>query len=266
MGLTGRNRDTLTRMLRKPYGCIFLAGPTGSGKTTTLYAALQEINDPTRKIVTVEDPIEYRMAGLTQVAVNQRIGLTFAAGLRTILRFDPDVVMVGEVRDPETASIAVRAALTGHLVLSSIHTNDAPSALTRLSDMGVEPYVTASALIGAIAQRLVRKLCPACKQPVEIPTVRLRAAGFAPAEMKKLVTYGPVGCAACRETGFKGRQAVFEMMEMDDELTRLTLRHAPADELRELAVERGMVTLRRDALDKVVDGVTSLDEVDRVVI
>ena len=266
MGLSDRNRETLTRMLRKPYGCIFLAGPTGSGKTTTLYAALQEINDPTRKIVTVEDPIEYRMEGLTQVAVNTRVGLTFAAGLRTILRFDPDVVMVGEVRDPETASIAIRAALTGHLVLSSIHTNDAPSALTRLSDMGVEPYVTASALVGAIAQRLVRKLCPTCKQPVEIPSERLIAAGFTSAEIKTLVPYGPVGCSSCRDTGFRGRQAVFEMMEMDDELTRLTLRHAPADELRHVAIERGMVTLRRDALDKVIDGVTSLDEVDRVVI
>jgi len=265
LGLSERNYEMIQRMLHKPYGCIFLAGPTGSGKTTTLYAALQAINSPSRKIVTVEDPIEYRMEGLTQVAVNHRIGLTFAAGLRTILRFDPDVVMVGEVRDPETAAIAVRAALTGHLVLSSIHTNDAPSALTRLSDMGVEPYVTASALVGAIAQRLVRKLCPKCKQPVDIPLERLEAAGFTPAEIRTLVTYGPVGCRDCRETGFKGRQAIYEIMEMDEELTRLTLRHAPADELREVAIERGMVTLRRDALDKVVAGVTSLDEVDRVV-
>lgn len=266
MGLSVGNRAILDRMLRKPYGCIFLAGPTGSGKTTTLYAALQEINDPTRKIVTVEDPIEYRMEGLTQVAVNPRVGLTFATGLRTILRYDPDIVMVGEVRDPETASIAVRAALTGHLVLSSIHTNDAPSALTRLSDMGVEPYVTASALVGAIAQRLVRKLCPECKQPVEIPSERLIAAGFTAEEVSSLTAYGPVGCSKCRGTGFKGRQAVFEIMEMDDELTRLTLRHADAAELRDAAIERGMVTLRRDALDKVIAGITSLDEVDRVVI
>ena len=266
MGLSAHHREVLDRMLAKPYGCIFLAGPTGSGKTTTLYAALQTINVPTRKIVTVEDPIEYRMEGLTQVAVNPRVGLTFAAGLRTILRFDPDVVMVGEVRDPETASIAVRAALTGHLVLSSIHTNDAPSALTRLSDMGVEPYVTASALIGSIAQRLVRLLCPVCKQMVKIAPERLNAAGFTDDEIKSLVPYGPVGCPECRGTGFRGRQAVFEMMEMDEELTRLTLRHAPADELREAAIARGMVTLRRDALDRVVAGVTSLEEVDRVVI
>jgi type IV pilus assembly protein PilB len=265
LGLSERNYEMIQRMLHKPYGCIFLAGPTGSGKTTTLYAALQAINSPSRKIVTVEDPIEYRMEGLTQVAVNHRIGLTFAAGLRTILRFDPDVVMVGEVRDPETAAISVRAALTGHLVLSSIHTNDAPSALTRLSDMGVEPYVTASALVGSIAQRLVRKLCPTCKQPVDIPLERLEAAGFTREEIRGLVTYGPVGCRDCRETGFRGRQAIYEIMEMDEELTRLTLRHAPADELREVAIGRGMVTLRRDALDKVIAGITSLDEVDRVV-
>ncbi len=266
LGMTERNRETLERMLRKPYGCIFLAGPTGSGKTTTLYAALQDINSSTRKIVTIEDPIEYRMEGLTQVAVNARIGLTFAAGLRTVLRFDPDVVMVGEVRDPETASIAVRAALTGHLVLSSIHTNDAPAALTRLSDMGVEPYVTASALVGSIAQRLVRLLCPTCKQRVEIAAERLLAAGFEASELDSLELWGPVGCTLCRDTGFRGRQAVFEIMEMDEELTRLTLRNAPADELRALAVERGMVPLRRDALDKVVQGLTSLDEIDRTVI
>lgn len=266
LGLSARNRTMLLRMLKRPYGCIFLAGPTGSGKSTTLYAALQAINDPTRKIVTVEDPIEYRMEGLTQVAVNSRIGLTFATGLRTILRFDPDVVMVGEVRDPETASIAVRAALTGHLVLSSIHTNDAPSAVTRLSDMGVEPYVTASALVGSIAQRLVRRLCPACKKPADLTPERLLAAGFTAEETEFMVAYTPVGCNECRGTGFRGREAIFEIMEMDEELTRLTLQNPSADELREVAIRRGMVTLRRDALDKVIAGITSLDEVDRVVV
>ena len=266
LGLSGHNLEALQRMLLKPYGCILLAGPTGSGKTTTLYAALQEINIPTRKIITVEDPIEYRMDGLTQVAVNPRVGLTFAAGLRTILRFDPDVVMVGEVRDPETASIAVRASLTGHLVLSSIHTNDAPAAITRLSDMGVEPYVTASALIGAIAQRLVRLLCPACKKPVKLLRERLLAAGYSELELKTLQTWAPAGCPECRDTGYRGRQAIFEVMELDEELTRLTLRNAPADELRSMAIERGMISLRRDALDKVAQGLTSLDEVDRVVI
>jgi len=266
LGLSEDNYEKFLRMLHKPYGCILIAGPTGSGKTTTLYAALQSINDPKRKICTIEDPIEYRMAGLSQVAVNARVGLTFAAGLRTLLRFDPDVVMVGEVRDPETASIAVRAALTGHLVLSSIHTNDAPSALTRITDMGVESYVTSSALLGAVAQRLVRQLCPKCKRAVTIPKEQLLAAGFRTDEVAKLVTFEPVGCDACRKTGFVGRLGVFEIMEMDDEMTRLFLKNAPSEELRALAIKKGMATLRRDALDKVAAGATSLEEVDRSVV
>ena len=265
LGLSEANYAKFSRMLSKPNGCILIAGPTGSGKSTTMYAALQSINAPQRKIVTIEDPIEYRMAGLSQVAVNSRVGLTFAAGLRTILRFDPDVVMVGEVRDSETASIAIRAALTGHLVLSSIHTNDAPSALTRITDMGVETYVTSSALLGAVAQRLVRKLCPKCKQAVVIPEERLLASGFKPQEINTLKTFEPVGCEACRSTGFVGRLGVFEIMEMDDELIRLFLKHAPSEELRTLALAKGMVPIRRDALDKVVLGITSLDEVDRTV-
>ena len=266
LGISEHNRAILDRMIKKPYGCILIAGPTGSGKSTTLYSILQEINLPSRKIVTVEDPIEYQMEGLTQVAVNPRIGLTFAAGLRTILRCDPDVVMVGEVRDPETASIAVKAALTGHLVFSSIHTNDAPSALTRLADMGVEPYVTSSALIGTIAQRLVRVLCPHCKEQVEMSHERLVGAGYDEEESLTVQLYQSVGCEKCRGTGFLGRLAVFEFMEMDDELTRLTLRNAPSEEIRCMAVERGMVTLRRDGLDKAAAGITSLDEVDRVVV
>jgi type IV pilus assembly protein PilB len=266
LGLSEVNHARFMRMLHKPYGCIMVAGPTGSGKSTTLYAALQSINDSERKICTVEDPIEYRMAGLTQVAVNTRVGLTFAAGLRTLLRFDPDVIMVGEVRDTETASIAVRAALTGHLVLSSIHTNDAPSALTRITDMGVESYVTSSALLGAIAQRLVRVLCPKCRRQVTIVPERLLAAGFAPEELKNLVTFEPVGCDSCRRTGFVGRLGVFEIMEMDDDMTRLFLKDAPSEELRALAIQKGMVSLRRDALDKVAQGLTSLEELDRTVV
>ena len=266
LGLSERNFATFERLLRKPYGCILIAGPTGSGKTTTMYAALQTINEPTRKIVTIEDPIEYRMTGLSQVAVNPRVALTFAAGLRTILRFDPDVVMVGEVRDPETASIAIRAALTGHLVLSSIHTNDAPAALTRITDMGVEPYVTSSGLLGAVAQRLVRRLCPDCKRETKLPQEKLLAAGFGAKEIPDLVTFEAVGCESCRRTGFQGRLGVFEIMEMDDDLTRIFLRNAPAEELRDLAIAKGMITLRRDALDKVAQGITSLTEVDRTVI
>ncbi len=265
LGLTEENRAVLSRMLARPYGCIFIAGPTGSGKSTTLYAALNELNAPGVKIVTIEDPIEYRMAGLTQVAVNPRVGLTFAGGLRTILRFDPDIVMVGEVRDPETASIAIRSALTGHLVLSSIHTNDAPSALTRITDMGVESYVTSSALIGAVAQRLVRVLCPSCKRKVAVAWDTLVAAGFSEEEALGLETYGPVGCDRCRQTGYIGRIGVFEIMEMDEELTRLFIKNAPSDELRELAIAKGMTSLRRDALLKVAAGITSLEEVDRTV-
>jgi len=203
---------------------------------------------------------------VNQSQVKPAIGLNFATALRAFVRQDPDVIMVGEVRDAETASIAVRSALTGHLVLSSIHTNDAPSALTRITDMGVEPYVTSSALIGSVAQRLVRKLCPVCKKPQQFSPEQLVAAGFRVDEIPDLVLYQPVGCDSCRHTGFVGRLGVFEIMEMDDEMTRLFLTNAPAEELRALAIRKGMVTLRRDALDKVAAGVTSMSEVDRTVV
>jgi type IV pilus assembly protein PilB len=266
IGLSARQSEQLRRMLRKPYGAVFVAGPTGSGKTTTLYAALNLLNSSTRKIITIEDPIEYRMPGITQVGVNSRIGLTFASGLREVLRSDPDIVMVGEVRDAETASIAVRAALTGHVVLSSIHTNDAPSALTRLDDMGVEPYISSSALIGAIAQRLVRVLCAKCKRQVSVPKDVLVAAGFAEDEADHVQVYGPVGCSQCRNTGYHGRIGVFEIMEMNAPLRTLLLARAPAEEVRHMAIRTGMRTLRRDALDKVAAGITSIEELARVVI
>lgn len=266
-GLTPEGLVIVRRMLSKPYGALFISGPTGSGKSTTLYALMNEVNDPGRKVITVEDPIEYRMPDVTQLAVNARIGLTFAAGLRTILRSDPDVVMIGEVRDPETAEIAVRAALTGHLVLSSIHTNDAPSALTRLTDMGVPPYITSSGLLGAIAQRLVRKLCPVCRELVtDVNPDRLLAAGFEESELDGLQLYRAKGCGACSQTGYQGRIGVFEIMEFDDTLQTLFLHNAPTFELRQAAIGRGMRTLRRDALDKVKAGVTSLVEMDRVVV
>lgn len=266
VGLSGLDLEVIHRMLRRPYGAIFMSGPTGSGKSTTLYALMNEVNDPGRKIISVEDPVEYRMSDVTQIAVNTRIGLTFAAGLRTILRSDPDIVMVGEVRDPETAEMAVRAALTGHLVLTSIHTNDAPSALTRLTDMGVPPYITSSGLVGAIAQRLVRKLCPACKAPETISWDLLVAAGMTEEEAMGLVVYKAVGCPQCSMTGYRGRLGVFEIMEFDDHLQSLFLRNAASYELHEAAIAGGMRTLRRDALDKVKAGLTSLEEVDRVVI
>ncbi|MHB9003697.1 MAG: GspE/PulE family protein [Coriobacteriia bacterium] len=266
VGLSEKNLASMREMLARPYGALFMSGPTGSGKSTTLYGALQELNERTRTIITVEDPIEYDMAGITQVAINPKIGLTFAGGLRTILRSDPDVVMVGEIRDPDTAAMAVQAALTGHLVLSSLHTNDAPSALTRLTDMGVAPYVTSSGLIGVCAQRLVRVLCPECKEKLKISGARLVAAGFGATESKQVKIYGPVGCDACGGSGFRGRIGIFEVMPMNDELTLAFLERAPAERLREIALGCGMVPMRRDALDKVAAGITSLEEINRVVI
>lgn len=270
LGDLGMGQDhlaTMQRFLARPWGAVLVSGPTGSGKTTTLYAGLNRINEPTRKIITIEDPIEYRIPGITQMAVNPAIGLDFAALLRTVLRSDPDVVMVGEIRDPETAEIAIRAALTGHLVLSSIHTNDAPSALTRLVDMGVEPYITSSALVGVVAQRLARKLCRKCRKRYRIAPEAALAAGFTQDEVDSgLRLYRAVGCDECSGTGYRGRIGLFEIMEVTEEIQRLFLREAPAEQLRAAALEAGMRTLRRDALDKVKAGITSLEEVARVVV
>jgi type IV pilus assembly protein PilB len=267
IGLARDDYAKVRRLLRNPHGALFVSGPTGSGKTTTLYALLNEVNDISRKVITVEDPIEFTMPGTTQIAVNTRVGLTFAAGLRTILRSDPDVVMVGEVRDPETAETAVRAALTGHLVLSSIHTNDAPSALTRLTDMDVPPYITSSGLLGAVSQRLVRKLCPYCRRPEEIEPALLLAHGFTEAEVAEGITaYEPVGCEECAKTGYRGRIGIFEIMEFEGDIVTRFLHNASAEELRRIALENGMKPLRRDALDKVKSGMTSIAEIDRVVV
>jgi type IV pilus assembly protein PilB len=267
LGMNAGHLGMVERFLRRPYGEILISGPTGSGKTTSLYAGLTMLNDPVRKIITIEDPIEYQMPGITQMAVNHAIGLTFAQLLRTVLRSDPDVVMVGEIRDAETAQIATRAALTGHLVLSSIHTNDAPSALTRLSDMEVAPFVASSALIGVIAQRLVRRLCPNCRRPVQVTAAGLEEMGIAPEEVTGHV-YGPSpeGCEDCFGTGYRGRVGVFEIMEMSEEIRKLFLNLAPSDEIRQVALASGMITLRQDALHKVAQGITSLDEVVRVVV
>jgi len=266
LGLSARDRVVVDKILSKPYGALLLAGPTGSGKTTTLFTALNELNSPAKKIVTVEDPIEYRFPGITQIAVNQSVGLTFAVGLRSVLRFDPDIVMVGEIRDTETAAIAVRAALTGHYVLSSIHTNDAASALTRLNEMGIEPYITSSAILGIIAQRLVRLLCPACKQPQTISVERLVAAGFSEDLAPDLEVFGPVGCHACRHTGYRGRIGIFEILEVDDDIARLAMQNVSSGEIRDVGVAKGMTLIRQNALARVAAGVTSLEEVDRVVI
>jgi type IV pilus assembly protein PilB len=266
VGMLEAHLAMVREMVAKPYGAILVAGPTGSGKSTSLYAILKRLNIEARKIITIEDPVEYEMDGVTQIGVLPRIGLTFASGLRQILRSDPDVVMVGEIRDPETAEIAIRAALTGHLMLSSIHTNDAPSALTRLVDMGVAPYVTSSALVGVVAQRLARKLCPTCKARVDIPADALVSAGFEATRAAKVEVYGPVGCDDCFNTGYRGRVGLFEVMVMDDDLRKLFLHEAPAELLRTQALMNGMASLRADALNKVESGVTSLEEVERVVI
>jgi len=267
LGMGATHLQQVEKFLARPYGAILVSGPTGSGKSTTLYAGLTRINTPTRKILTIEDPIEYQIPGITQMAVSPVIGLTFARLLRTVLRSDPDVVMVGEIRDAETAEIAIRAALTGHLMLSSIHTNDAPSALTRLVDMEVAPYVTSSALVGVIAQRLARRLCRKCRKRVKVADEVALAAGYTQAEIDAgLKFWGPKGCDECTSSGYRGRIGLFEIMEMDEELERLFLREAPSEQLREAALAAGMISLRRDALDKVAAGITSLEEINRVVV
>jgi general secretion pathway protein E/type IV pilus assembly protein PilB len=248
--------------LAVPHGIILVTGPTGSGKTTTLYSALNEINDLTRKIITVEDPVEYHMRGVNQIQVSEKTGMTFARGLRSILRHDPDVVLVGEIRDSETAEIAVQASLTGHLVFSTLHTNDAPGALPRLVDMGVEPYLVASALEGVLAQRLVRLLCPECKTEDASPaTLSIKSQIGIPAER---ALYRGLGCPACRHTGFHGRQGVFEVMSMNDEVRQLVLGNASSGQLREAAFRNGLRSLSEDGWRLVSMGRTTVEEVLRV--
>ena len=263
----GFSPDMLARLQKitaHPHGIFLVTGPTGSGKSTTLYGALSQINQTDKKIVTLEDPIEYENPGVNQVQVNPQIGLTFAAGLRHIVRQDPDVIMVGEIRDLETAEIAIRAALTGHLVFSTLHTNDAPSAITRLVDMGVPAYLLSSSLLAVLAQRLVRVLCPICKQRTEIPREALSAAGApAPAE-GPIFAYRAVGCPDCRQIGFRERIGIFEFMELDNELQRLIVQTSESNVLREVARKKGMKTLREDGFEKVLAGVTTMEEVLRV--
>ena len=236
-----------------------VTGPTGSGKTSTLYTALNEINDSVRKIITIEDPVEYQLKGVNQIQVSEKSGLTFARGLRSILRHDPDVVLIGEIRDQETAQIAVQASLTGHLVFSTLHTNDAPGAVTRLVDMGVEPYLVASSLEAVLAQRLVRVLCKHCKQPDNTPTaISLKEQIGIPANA---VIYKSVGCRECRNTGFYGRHAIFEWMDSDNEIRQLVLRNASSDQIRDAALRSGMKTLAADGWRLVRQGVTTVDEV-----
>jgi type IV pilus assembly protein PilB len=250
----------------KPYGMILVTGPTGSGKSTTLYATLNAVSRPEINVITVEDPVEYRLPGINQVQVNPKAGLTFASALRSILRSDPDVVLIGEIRDHETAQIAIEAALTGHLVLSTLHTNDAPSAVTRLIEMGIEPFLVGSALDCVVAQRLARRLCSRCKEPYQPSEVELIAARFpwSPGEEPPTV-YRPAGCSACSRTGYKGRLALHEVMRVTEEIERLAVAHASAAEIGATAREQGMVTLRDDGWTKVLLGDTSIEEILRVV-
>jgi type IV pilus assembly protein PilB len=267
LGLSDEMRAKLEDIIRRPTGAILSTGPTGSGKSTTLYAALTEINRPEINIITVEDPVEYRLTGLNQVQINPRAGLTFAAALRSILRSDPDVVMVGEIRDSETAKISIEAALTGHLVLSTLHTNDAPGAISRLNEMGVEPFLTGSAVSAVLAQRLARKLCTHCCEmytPTIEDLIKTRISPEVAAAADGVVFYRKKGCPRCGQTGYKGRIGVFQLLVMSENLESLAARNASREELERAAIEEGMRTLWDDGLAKVAAGLTSIEELARV--
>ena len=249
-------------LITRPYGIILVTGPTGSGKTTTLYGALNKINLPDKKIITIEDPVEYQITGINQIHVNPQIGLTFAAGLRSIVRQDPDVIMVGEIRDLETAEIAIRAALTGHLVFSTLHTNDAPSAIARLVDMGAEDYLLASSILGILAQRLVRVICSECREPQPLEQDALGDLGSELGEQDQI--FQGKGCKECGNTGYRGRLGIFELMMMEDSIRRLTITNADSTQVRKTSIDNGMVTLRQDGFNKIKRGVTTVAEVLRV--
>jgi len=265
LGFAGRHLQLFLEVLALPHGIILITGPTGSGKSTTMYAALKQLNTSARKIITVEDPVEYQMEGINQIQAKPQIGLTFASALRSIVRQDPDVIMIGEMRDLETARIAVQSALTGHLVLSTLHTNDAAGGVTRLLDMGLEEYLLTSTVNGILAQRLVRKLCPACKEAYIAPpelVADLRLTRFVP--KGDIVLYKPVGCASCSGMGYRGRLAIIEFLPMTDPIRKLIMAHEEAGAIQKLAIAEGMQTLYENGLVKVVEGITTLEEVMRV--
>lgn len=264
LGLLKKDLDILETMIKKPHGIIFVTGPTGSGKTTTLYSCLSKINSPDRKIITIEDPIEYQLKGISQIQVNPKIGLTFATGLRSMLRHDPDIMMVGEVRDYETAEITIRVALTGHLVFSTLHTNNAPGAVTRLLDMGVEPFLVSSSVECIIAQRLVRVICNDCKREIKPKGEVISELGVKPSHIDKIRMFEGKGCEACKFSGYKGRTAIYEIVVVDDILRDLMLKRASSDQIKKKALERGMRTLRQDGWEKIAMGITTPEEVMRV--
>ncbi len=267
LGFSESNFERYSRSFTKPYGMILVTGPTGSGKSTTLYATLNIVSKPEVNVITVEDPVEYRLPGINQVQTNNKAGLTFASALRSILRSDPDIVLIGEIRDHETGQIAVEAALTGHLVLSTLHTNDAPSAVSRLTEMGIEPFLVGSALDAVLAQRLARRLCTKCKESYTPTAEALVTARFPWQDGEPLPElFRPVGCSVCAKTGYKGRLALHEVMVVSEEIERLAVEKASATVIETVAREQGMRTLREDGLDKVLKGVTSMDEILRVVV
>ncbi|MCG8550547.1 MAG: Flp pilus assembly complex ATPase component TadA, partial [Desulfobacterales bacterium] len=263
-GLSADNERHLHDIFRQNHGIVLVTGPTGSGKTTTLYAGLSEINTPDRSIITVEDPVEYNLKGVGQIQVNQKTGLTFARGLRSIVRQDPDVILIGEIRDIETAEIAIQSALTGHLVFSTLHTNDAPGAVTRLVELGVEPYLITSAVNHVIAQRLVRVLCPHCREPFTLSREDLSGFQSTNGLAAGQNVFRPKGCPKCFNTGYWGRQAIMEILPLDEALKSLILKTSDANLIKEAAIKKGMKTLRADGLTKVAQGITSLREVLRV--
>ncbi len=267
LGFSDHMLTRVHQLIQQPNGMLLSTGPTGSGKTTTQYNILTNLNSVEVNIITIEDPVEYQLDGLSQVHVNRKAGLTFAVALKYFLRQDPDIILVGEIRDLETSEIAIQAALTGHLVLSTLHTNDAPSTVTRLVDMGVEPFLISSSVIASISQRLARQICPHCRQPYEPRRDILLGLGIDPddPETKEITFYRGTGCDSCRGTGYRGRIGLFELMEMTGEIAELIVRRASAGQIREAAIASGMITLREDGIDKVMNGITTVEEVTRVV-
>ncbi len=266
LGFEERELNLFRKAIHKPYGMVLVTGPTGSGKTTTLYSALQELNQPDVNISTAEDPVEYNLEGINQVQIREDIGLTFASALRAFLRQDPDIILVGEIRDTETAEIAIKAALTGHLVLSTLHTNDAPSTVTRLIDMGVEPFLVSSSLLIVVAQRLARKICENCKKEIKVEKKALLSMGVKEEELDEFKVYRGEGCDICGGTGYKGRVAIYEVLEVTPTIKEMINRGATSLEIQKQAIKEGMRTLREAGLIKVKKGVTTLEEVGRITI
>jgi type IV pilus assembly protein PilB len=265
LGIPRVTLEQFEKVFSRTYGIVLVTGPTGSGKSTTLYSVLTKLNSGEKNILTLENPVEYELAGITQVDINEKAGLTFSSGLRSMLRQDPDIMMVGEIRDAETGTIAIEAALTGHLVLSTLHTNDAPTAVSRLIEMGIEPFLVSSSVIGVLAQRLVRTICPKCKDPYEPPAEAVKRLGLRQEANQQVTFYRGKGCDVCRRTGYKGRCGVYELMVMNDEIRDLTLRKAGAHEIKDASIRAGMRTLRDDAMEKVLLGITTPEEALRVI-